>query len=88
MGIINRSFVRSLNEAYRYETVQGRGLLLNGLCAYAVSGPCRQRIHHLAESRNPGDQPNRLQPAADRPADRAHDVRGGPDGRRGCVPGG
>lgn len=49
--------------------------------------PCRQWSQHLAESRDPGDQPDHLQPAAVRPADATHDVCGDPDGRCGCVPG-
>lgn len=49
--------------------------------------PCRQWSQHLAESRDPGDQPDHLQPAAVRTADATHDVCGDPDGRCGCVPG-
>lgn len=49
--------------------------------------PCRQWSQHLAESRDPGDQPNHLQPAAVWPADATHDVCRDPDWRCGCVPG-
>jgi len=49
--------------------------------------PRRQRSLHLAEGRNPAHQPDGVQPAADGPAHAAHDVRRGPDRRRGRLPG-